>query len=471
MNFPHDKDEKFVVIVGSGISGLACARKLLEGSEHVKVLVVEASDAPGGRIRGVRVGGTMVDLGAEFVHGKGTILTRWIHEFQSRGVWDAFESDECEEIFTLSHADGGGRPDDEPTADGKYGMFFHQGELLMYNDPSIEPLNIALENMLTLDTDDPLVSVLDALNKYNLPPHLLELAKVGYGHTAGSCDLSKLSLMMMQHFERHWDENEEAGDLRLPPGTGMQAVVDSCCQLLERYPRFELKLDSPVIKIDETSESTVLVTTAKEIIECDRVVVTIPPSRWSSIEMALPKSKLESAAKIGFPRAIKVILFFSERIWPEDLQTLICTSQPIPELWFRSTPTFHMAVGFLMSDAADEFADCLMDTSGVSSVEEVATSIFTQQLSEVLNLQVDELADLALPEKTIVHDWGRNEHIRGGYMFPKVGVNAQDLANVAAQSGRLHFAGEATNTNAGCTVQAAMETGERAGAEILSCEI
>jgi phytoene dehydrogenase-like protein len=50
-----------VVVVGAGAAGLACARTL--AARGVDVLVLEQSDAPGGRIRTDRVDGFLLDRG------------------------------------------------------------------------------------------------------------------------------------------------------------------------------------------------------------------------------------------------------------------------------------------------------------------------------------------------------------------------------------------------------------------------
>jgi monoamine oxidase len=51
-------------------------------------------------------------------------------------------------------------------------------------------------------------------------------------------------------------------------------------------------------------------------------------------------------------------------------------------------------------------------------------------------------------------------------VYPKVGITPADLQALAEPMGNIYFAGEATNTNACCTVQAAMETGLRAAKEV-----
>ena len=67
-----------VVIVGAGMAGLAAARALAEAGKQV--LLLEATDRVGGRIRTVREGTDVIELGAEFVHGRPPELWALIEE-------------------------------------------------------------------------------------------------------------------------------------------------------------------------------------------------------------------------------------------------------------------------------------------------------------------------------------------------------------------------------------------------------
>ncbi len=58
---PNQRAEARVVIVGAGMAGLCCALRLQE--KGIPCVVLEASDAPGGRIRTDKVDGFLLDRG------------------------------------------------------------------------------------------------------------------------------------------------------------------------------------------------------------------------------------------------------------------------------------------------------------------------------------------------------------------------------------------------------------------------
>ncbi|RMY63957.1 hypothetical protein D0863_10163 [Hortaea werneckii] len=63
------------IVVGAGMSGLACASRLLQHASHQEpnsLLVLEARDRIGGRIDAVHVNGCRLDTGANWIHGTGT---------------------------------------------------------------------------------------------------------------------------------------------------------------------------------------------------------------------------------------------------------------------------------------------------------------------------------------------------------------------------------------------------------------
>jgi uncharacterized protein with NAD-binding domain and iron-sulfur cluster len=73
-----ENSEQEILIVGAGIAGLSAARVLAEAG--MRVTVVEARSRVGGRIFSERRGSEIVELGAQFIHGKPPELWDLIHE-------------------------------------------------------------------------------------------------------------------------------------------------------------------------------------------------------------------------------------------------------------------------------------------------------------------------------------------------------------------------------------------------------
>lgn len=525
---------KHVVIVGGGMAGLTCARELLRGGccwsgiapthktseaqqpqpPMTRVTILEADDRLGGRIRSDAF---HRNLGAEIIHGSGTVLTDLIQEL---GL-------DMEPIFITSHADGG--PDDAPTPAGKYGMYYIDGQLTHFQDPKIQTLSQILEDALFdehyAQKYESLGEAIDAISSStSLESSMRQLAISSYANTAGCSDLYQLSLPVLQQFETYWHENEIAGDFYLQNKTDgtmipMTTLVNGLVRMIDQPERVQIRLDWKVQKIQRRqssplspssdSETSILITSETgETIAADIVVVTVPPPALRKMDIAMPEwteAHERALDFIGFDNVVKVMCVFSKPHWPTDLQSIVVgDGLAIPEIWFRTmrvdrasswmkldqpsnpddSKIVYLAVGFLASQAANDFmnhimsklSSCTVDesqttttTTTLSSPNSVAGSLLVSELAQVLNVSEISLQESLLD--ACVYDWSQSPHVGGGYMHPKVGLQ-NDQLSIWSSPPRdvrrsLYFAGEATHAQAACTIQAAMETGICAARQIL----
>ena len=521
-----------VAIIGAGAAGLSAARALLVADpDHQKiqsVILVEANSYVGGRIHSNDdfVPGNRIDLGAEFIHGWETMLTDVIES--NKEQWEKEVVDDeiplLEEIFIASHADGG--PGEHPTNDGKYGVYYlsKEDKLLRYDtkDEDFHRMGDALSSLVHMETcdaaqgleeaeveascgaTDPTSSAIDtskSLADYldessAIAPRMMGLLDAGYGNTAACTDLRKISLSAHIEFEKYWEANEEEGDFRLHPRIGMTGVVDAMRKEIESDCRCKIVLNWSVetVKWGKGNEKVIIVSSSGKRIAVDKVIVTAPAPVITSetilqFQPPLPQWKMEALKMVGMERAIKIIVKFNQRVWPKDVQTAICDEGPhssVPEIWFRDmteskdgeTKQIHLAVGFLTSQASDT----LLKNIGKMSQQETYMSVPLEQrrIHAAADVVKDQLATIFTGSTSrdkieeayvsaIMYDWEEVETIKGGYMYPKVGIARQHFLDMARPIERtVFFAGEATNTGACCTVQAAMETGLRAANQILS---
>ena len=253
-----------VAIIGAGAAGLSAARALLASDPDQKqiqtITIIEANSYVGGRIHSNDddfVPGNRIDLGAEFIHGWGTMLTDVVDANKER--WEKEVADDenpmLEEIFIASHADGG--PGEHPTTDGKYGIYYlsKEDKLLRYDtdDEDFRRMGEALSSLVHMETHDgggggseescraigTMKSLADYLDESSaISPRIMGLLDAGYGNTAANTDLGQISLQAHIDFEKYWEANEEEGDMRLHPRIGMVGVVDALREEIVDCPIF-----------------------------------------------------------------------------------------------------------------------------------------------------------------------------------------------------------------------------------------
>jgi protoporphyrinogen oxidase len=77
-----------VIIVGAGLSGLQCGSALVNeyGVDKSKILVLEAQDYVGGRVKQMNefIKGAKIEVGAEFLHGESSFgIMCWLPHKES----------------------------------------------------------------------------------------------------------------------------------------------------------------------------------------------------------------------------------------------------------------------------------------------------------------------------------------------------------------------------------------------------
>mmetsp|Transcript_17243 Transcript_17243/g.23954 ORF Transcript_17243/g.23954 Transcript_17243/m.23954 type:complete len:509 (-) Transcript_17243:27-1553(-) len=484
----ENSDLHHVVIVGAGAAGLVAAREILHAEKrtaNIKVTIVEASDYIGGRIRADLsfVPGHVVDTGAEFIHGQDTTLTKLVDGYSPSYRHQLEGGRLFEEIFVTAQGDGG--PSEFPTPDGKIGMYYLRNKLLDYNDEQLSQLHDVLEEMHLTEYDDPNSSVGEYLLTRINEPELIDLAIAGYGNTAACTNLDKISLSAVAAFERYWEENEVEGDFRISSRIGMHGIITSLLEEIDEDERVSIKLNWMVSQLNQAPDGNVkVVSSLGDILHANSVIVTAPPTVLTDMQFqpALPSEKLEALNHIGMENAVKFCLKFNAPFWPDYLQSMVCADCPIPELWFREFLPSHfpaydgvfeekkdikpegvsfLVVCFFTSELAEKF---LRDIHVNNNPVEEANNIALAQFSKIFEIPRATLEEHHVGSR--LYDWSKNATVKGGYMFPKRGLTRQHLKDLAKPYGNVLFAGEATNTNACCTVQAAMDTGVRAASEV-----
>jgi monoamine oxidase len=275
------------------------------------------------------------------------------------------------------------------------------------------------------------------------------------------------------------EELEGIGDVggqtqfRLREGYG--ALVDALANAA-RAAGAVIRLGTPV-RLLRWSSGGVEVETAGERLSAQRAVVTLPVGILQDetavrFEPELPQ-KRAAARRLGTGPVVKIILKFRDAFWESkdlahratggqdaDLSDLAMWHMPgsaWPTWWTYRPSRAPVVAGWSAGPAAVRLT---------GRTREALLESALLALAESLNADASELGGLM--DAWHVHDWPADEWSRGAYSYVRLGGEhaSKDLAEPVDH--RLHFAGEATDTEGqASTVAGALATGQRAANEIL----
>jgi monoamine oxidase len=448
------------IVVGSGLSGLKTAHTLVNSHQipSDKILLLDAQDYIGGRVKQITefIPGTKIDVGAEFLHGDNTELTKFAQETKQP----------LRKIFCWAHGDGG--PLSAPV-DGGYGLYFLQdtagnGRLLRFDsrDEEFQRTNEILHHLSQLNPKDysDFHSLDDYLRGQGLSSEMLEMANAGFSNTL--CTSSKLlSLKRCIQWENLWhgesevekektDEKEQENESAAQKGAGGHVeeeeehdftFVNSFGCLIDHLKQdLQIELNSPVFRIDYTLPGAV---PAGELMEKNHlpeliklttlqgtpyyaksVVITSSPHVMKSSLMTfnppLSHDLQEALDTTRMNSIVKVILKFSKLPWPKDLHGMIMANATpdhdfvLPEMWFRHVDeqTINSAegdgavcyvVGFMTTDYAEKILK-LSHSEAISRVLKQMDTVFSHL--EPQHMSGDPISSpsssVSVPEATAV---------------------------------------------------------------------
>lgn len=417
------------VVVGAGLSGLACARELKHLGWDVRV--VEARARPGGRVftehdeRGVPV-----DAGASFIHGIGR-----------------------NPVAELAMASGG-----DLHAYSFCPLFDEDGRLL---DPEVDS---GVEQLFNL-------TLAQASRRHQrFPNESLE-------HAVQSCvGLDKLPKLEQRAFNWHLSNLEYSVNANLSEVRNNGWDADDAFGLLGRHclvrggmgrvidlllPNLDVTYNTKVLSIDyskdgDGDDKDNQVSLNHGQFRADVCVCTLPLGVLKSEAVQflppLPRDKLDSVTKLGFGVLNKVALCFAEKFWTQELFGYCSKDRGKFPIFVDSAPGHAVLT-------------CLLSGSSATDAEQCSDNYLVRQMLLVLR-RIYPGKVTAVVEHHVTR-WHADEFARGSYSFVAVGSSPRDydvLARPLAGGGsrpNLFFAGEATNRMFPASVHGAFFSGVR----------
>lgn len=417
-------------MIGAGMAGLTAARQLAEAGR--RVLVLEARDRVGGRILTLRDQGEILELGAEFIHGRPAELWNLIHE-AGLETYALDGKDVCHKNGRLKKCD-------------------EIGEVFKF-------LN-GLEKWKGVDlafADYPLLEKLSPEKRDEVIHYVQSFNAADYRH------IGIHALAVQQRAER-----EIASDEVFRVRDGYDRVPEFVANKV-REAGGRIELSRTVEKIEwERGNVRVHVRDGGELAQysATQAVITLPLGVLQHLGVVfnpVPPT-LIAANQLAMGPVRRFTLLFRERWWAAQDKvklpklSFLFAQDAMPPVWWTAYPwesrTLTGWIGGPRSAAFDQFT------------REQVGDAACKELAKIFALPVSMLRGQLIACAT--HDWQTDPYSCGAYSYVPAGALDAVLKMAMPVEQTLYFAGEHTDTTGHWgTVHAAMRSGIRAAWQVL----
>jgi monoamine oxidase len=429
------------IVIGAGAAGLSAARAL--AAQSLRVAVIEARDRTGGRAFTIPMARalTPAELGAEFIHGAGAQTLELLREDGTAAVDLDGEAWAC---------DAGGRLRREEDDFTSAAAIFEAAESLPH-DESVETF----------------------LQRFESDDFQRERSRAARRFVEGF-DAADPAIASARAIAHEW---RSGVDLRSARPIGGYARMFERLRVACETAGVSLLFSSAVRRIVwQRGAVTVEATGAggpHERLEARAVVLTLPAGVLQgsagdesvAFHPKLPSVKAQALDKIISGDVVKVALWFRTAFWEE-----IHSGRYRNAAFFRGEPA-PFAVYWTQLPVRSELVIAWIGGPGATALRGVPPGELIERARDGFGSMLGDAARARAEfEAGFTHDWAADPYALGAYSY--VAVDGEGARAVLAQplDDTLFFAGEATSTDGqGGTVNGALESGQRAAAELMRC--
>jgi monoamine oxidase len=414
--------DQTVIVVGAGVAGLSAAKQLK--AKGFTVIVLEAQDRTGGRLKTDYSLGFAFDEGASWIHGPTnnpiTVLAN------DAGLTTYLTDDENTSIFNA--------------AGTEYPSSITDSAYTAYEDLLAE----VIENG---DQESSVKKITLQLNPQFESDPLLKYMLSAYLEFSSGGDIDSLSSLDFRD-----DEAFAGSDLIIT--NGYDKLTDFLAEGLD------IRLSHSVTQIDYSS-STVVVTANSTSFEADYVLCTVPlgvlKKNIISFNPILPSGKTEAIAGTQMGQVNKFLLVFDSTFWDNSLQYIGYTPDTKGKYnYFMNINKFAAQSNALMTFAFGNFSELTENQSD------------TEVIAEIM-IHLKAIYGNSIPDPTSFKrtKWKSDPYTFGSYSYATNERRSSDFDSLAESvSDRLFFAGEHTIKDYRGTVHGAHLSGMSAAQEI-----
>lgn len=426
--------KKRVLVVGAGMAGLTAARKLAEAG--MQVLVLEARDRVGGRIRTLRDQGEVLELGAEFIHGRPAELWQLIDEAEL-------------ETYALDGKNACHRGGKLKKCDEQGEIFKFLGGLEKWKGADLAFSNYPPLRRLTQEKREEIISYVQSFN---------------------AADYRQIGVHALAVQQQAEEETGSEQVFRVREG------YDRLPEFLAERVReagARIELSRPVEKIEwERGQVVVFARDGGELARysADQAVITLPLGvlQQPGVMFRPIPDPLIAANQLAMGPARRFTLLFRERWWADQEAgklpqlSFLFAREAMPPVWWTAHPwETRTLTGWIGGPRSAAFDQCTREQVG---------DIACRQLAQIFSLPIAYLRAQLICCAT--HDWQADPWSYGAYSYVPAGALEAVLKMATPVRETLFFAGEHTDTTGHWgTVHAAMRSGDRAARQVIASRI
>jgi monoamine oxidase len=436
-----------VGIIGAGAAGMYVADILQ--TRGVRVVIYEASDRLGGRVRSIRQfednplnSDFPTELGAERILGTDGLWAKMVQQLGIPAVEFTAQAGDC---FFLD------------------GAYFKKADAL--NDPDFAAAYGFMTNLKTYAGDN--VSVQQAIQSAGLNPRVHAILNAWLANRHGTSS-DRLGIQALAQSASLLTRNSNEIILGSNP---MQDVLSSRFSKITSNIQFGhvvKKVDYSGDKIRIQGEQKTTTATTPFSDEVDRLIVTVPVSVLQDGDIAftpaLPADKGNALLRLGMDTTLRVVLEFRLNFWNVDT-ALIYGGATVPEYFNAGVgrSQFSKTLSLTICGSKAETLAPLGDDMVPVILDELDT-VFKGKATE--NIRVDSDSKKIV---SVIHNWKNDPYIRGGVSYVKPGgTNDDRIALGQPVDKKIFFAGEATDGSGDSgTINGALLSAERVAAEVV----
>lgn len=441
-----------VVVVGAGAAGLSAARVLHRAG--VDVLVLEAQDRVGGRTLSQTLSnGVTIDLGGQWVAPQQKRVLALAEEFGLR-IFPTYDTgDRLTYLGGVATRVKNWSDGEDPTvaADLKRARerIDALGEDMSLETPWTHPDALRLDRMTFAEWVD-----------QNLDTGAGRWRMKYLGPAVFSVDACELSMLHVAFYFAACGGVEiqsatEGGGQDSRFATGMQQISAGLANNLG-----DRVLMNQAVNRIEHGDNGVRVTTDELVVDARHAIVALSPSIAGRIRYipAMPPARDMLTQRMPMGTALKMMLVYEKPFWRETgLSGFAVTDRDVPQLLYDNSPedgSCGILLGFTEGFPA---RDWIQRSADERRAEAIATAIgcFGPEAGNVTDF--------------VELSWMEQEFARGCYagVMPP-GVWTSFGSSLRDPVGAIHWAGSETATFWAGYVEGALQSGERAAAEVLA---